>query len=123
MTSYRIICKRKRAQFERIESIGCIDTTTGAEMRFTEDQAIELIESGAAHFIVRDAEGHEAEVEVEQREGRKFLITRRDRVVTDNLLWLPECQPQPIPTPPTPRPVTPPRVHGFGPSPNDPRRY
>lgn len=114
MKTYRITCKRKHAQFERIESIGCIDTTTGAETRFTEDEAISLIESQAAHFIVRDLDGNEADVEVEHRDGRKFLITRRDKVVTDNLLWLPECQPKPAPPPPTPRPVTPPRVHGWG---------
>jgi hypothetical protein len=118
MTTYRITCKRKHAQYERVESIGCIDTTTGAEVRFTEDEAIRQIEAGTARFVVRDDKGNEAAVEVEQREGRKFLITVRDGIKSDNLLAMPECPAKvavaPVP-PVTYRPVRPAGSHAvFG---------
>lgn len=114
MKTYRITCKKKHARFERVEEIGCIDLATRAEARFTEDEAVRLIESGAARFVVSDDRGNESVVLVEEREGRKFLATKRDGVTSDNLLAMPECSSKPVITPPLPppRPVTPPRVHG-----------
>lgn len=91
MKTYRITCKRKHAKFERVEAIGCVDPTTGAELRFSEDEAIQKIEDGTARFIVRDSKGNEAVVEVEERENRKFLITKRDGIRSDNLLSMPDC--------------------------------
>jgi hypothetical protein len=111
MQTLRVICKRKHALHERIESIKCVDTTTGTEQQLSEDEAIRLIESGTARLVVRDDRGHQAAVEVEQREGRKFLITKPDDVRSDNLLALPECEARKIPTPPPYRPVTPARPH------------
>ena len=110
MIEYLVICRRKHSLYERIESIGCIDRNTGVEVRFNEDQAIHEIESRTARFAVRDAQGFEAEVEIEERNGRKFLITMRDGRKTDNLLWLPECSSKPIVTPPH-HLVTPARSH------------
>lgn len=114
MKTYRITCKKKHTRFERVEEIGCIDLATRAEARFTEDEAIRLIESGVAHFIVSDDRGNESVVQVEELEGRKFLATKRDGVTSDNLLAMPECSSKPVISPPLPppRPVAPPRVHG-----------
>lgn len=111
MTTYLVTCKTKHALYERIEAIGCVDPITGVETRFSEDEAIRQIEAGTARFIVRDDRGHEAAVEVEEREGPKFLITKRDGYKTDNLLWLPECSSKPVVFPPPYRPVTPARSH------------
>lgn len=112
MVKYLITCKKKHSLYERIESVGCVDASTGVELRLTEDEAINKIEAGFACFIVRDDKGHEATVEVEQREGRKYLVTKRDPYKTDNLLWLPDCSLRPIVTPPPYRPVAPARSHG-----------
>jgi hypothetical protein len=111
MKTYLITCKTKHALYERVESIGCVDTTTGAESRLSEDEAIRQIEAKTARFIVRDDQGHEATVEIEEREGRKYLITRRDPYTTDNLLAMPDCAAKPVVTPPPYRPVQPARSH------------
>lgn len=126
MKNYRITCKKKHAAHnEHIEEIGCIDLDTSAELRFSEHEAIRLIEAGQAAFVVRDAAGHEAPVYVDEREGRKYLITKRDGFTTDNLLALPNCASKPIYTPPgpPPRPVTPPRVHGSHAASHSPATY
>jgi hypothetical protein len=111
MTKYVVKCKKKHAVEGRIEYIRCINHVTGEESRFDEDEAIKRIEAGVARFVVRDDSGHEAVVEVEEREGRKYLITRRDSVKTDNLLALPECSSKPVVVPPPHRPVKPARSH------------
>ena len=111
MKTFLVSCTKKHALHGRIESIGCIDPTTSAELRFTEAEAIRQIESRAVRFIVRDDKGHEAVVEVEERDGRKFLITKRDHYATDNLGLLPECSSKPIVGPPPYRPVQPARSH------------
>ncbi|MFC5864261.1 DUF3892 domain-containing protein [Acidicapsa dinghuensis] len=115
MKTILVRCKSKSAPEGRIEAVGGIDAITGAELRISEDEAIRQIEAGETRFIVRDALGHQAVVEVERREGRKFLITRRDGIITDNLGALPDCQPKPIQVSPPPyRPVQPARSHSVG---------
>ena len=111
MKTFLVTCTKRHALHERIESIGCIDTTTLTESRFSEAEAIKQIETRAACFSVRDERGNEAVVEVEEREGRKFLITKRDHVKTDNLQALPACSAVPIVVPPPSRPVPPARSH------------
>jgi hypothetical protein len=111
MKVYLITCKTKHALYERVESIGCVDTVTGADSRLSEDEAIRQIEAKIARFIVRDDRGNEATVEIEEREGRKYLITRRDQLTTDNLLAMPDCAAKPVVTPPPFRPVQPARSH------------
>lgn len=110
MKTYLVNCTKKHALHGRIESIGCIDTTTNTEIRLSEAEAIHKIEANTARFIVRDGKGHEAVVEIEERDGHKFLITKRDHYTTDNLGVLPECSPKPIVVPPY-RPVAPARSH------------
>jgi hypothetical protein len=111
MKNLLVNCTKKHALHGRIESIGCIDTTTNAEIRLTEAEAIQQIEAKAARFIVRDHKGHESVVDVEERGGGKFLITKRDHYTTDNLGALPECSSKPIVAPPPYRPVAPARSH------------
>ena len=112
MRKLLITCKKKHALHERIESIGCVDVATGEEVRFSEDAAIEQLEAGLLRLNVRDERGHEAAVEVERREGRKYLTTKPDRFTTDNLLALPDCPSRVVGTPPPYRPVAPARSHG-----------
>jgi hypothetical protein len=111
MQTFRVICKCKHALHQRIESIGCVDATSGTEHRFNEDEAIRLIEAGSARFLVRDDQGHEAAVEVEHREGRKCLVTKADHFKSDNLLFLPECEAKKVVVTPPYRPVVPARSH------------
>jgi hypothetical protein len=91
MAKYSVTCKEKHSLYERIIAIGCVNVATGSTHRFLEDDAIKRIEDGTDTFHVVDAKGNSAAVKVEQREGRKFLITERDGVKTDNLLFLPDC--------------------------------
>lgn len=111
MKTFLVTCTKQHAIHQRIESIGCVDTATYAEVRFSEADAIAQIEAKAARFYVRDDKGNEAVVDVEEREGQKFLITKRDRVKTDNLKALPACSSSPIVVPPRPRPVQPAPSH------------
>ncbi len=91
MSSYRVTCKEKHSIYERIVAIGCVNEATGSTQRFLEDDAIRRIESDADSFYDEDAKGHRVPVEVREREGRKFLITKRDGIKEDNLLYLPDC--------------------------------
>lgn len=93
MAGFRVDCKEKHAVHERIVAIGCTNTATGSTHRFLEEEAIKRIEAKADTFHVVDSKGHSALVKVEERHGRKFLITERDGVKTDNLLFLPDCRP------------------------------
>jgi len=113
MATFNVTCTERHAVHQRILSIGCTNIATGAEQRFSEAEAIGRIEAKTDNFVVRDRLGHQAVVEVELREGSKFLITRRDQVKTDNLAALPACITKPIVVPPIPpyRPVTPARSH------------
>jgi hypothetical protein len=111
MKTLLVNCTKKHALHGRIESIGCIDTTNSVEVRLTEAEAISQIESKTVRFVVRDEKGHEAVVEVEERDGHKVLITKRDHYTTDNLGSLPACSSKPIVVPPPYRPVQPARSH------------
>jgi hypothetical protein len=77
--------------YERILAIGCTNTTTNSKHRFLEEEAIKAIETRTGSFFVEDKRGIRADVKVEEREGRKFLITVRDGVKDNNLLYLPDC--------------------------------
>jgi hypothetical protein len=113
MAKHEVTCTERHSIHQRIISIGCNDATTGAQRRYSEEEAIRLIEAKTDVFVVRDQQGHEAILEVEERDGRKFLITKRDHYKTDNLSALPACTSKPIVAPPTQpyRPVTPARSH------------
>lgn len=108
---FRVTCKIKREEDERIREIGCADAD-GSTRRFKEDEAIALIESGKAEFYVDRPEGHTVEVIVAlSREGHKYLKTEADGEKPNNLLSLPTCSSH-VPTQPPPRAVVPARSHG-----------
>jgi|ERR1700674_1860684 len=109
-TRYRVTCTVHNETHERIVEIGCQDGS-GASKRFSEAEAIDLIESNHAEFYVDRPEGHTVKVIVEKtREGRKFLKTEADGEKPNNLLSLPTCKKHIEPTPP-PRVVVPARSH------------
>jgi hypothetical protein len=91
MAEFRVGCKEKHAVHERIVAIGCTNIAAGSTHRFLEDEVINRIEAKTDMFHVQDSKGNRATVKVEERGDRKFLITERDGVKTDNLLFLPEC--------------------------------
>jgi len=110
MTTYRVMCRIKHDKFERITEVGCVDAG-GGQHRFSEDEAISLIESRQAEFYVERPSGHRVKVIVAVHEGRKYLKTEADGERPDNLLALPSCKTHVIPPPP-PRSITPAHSHG-----------
>lgn len=113
MKIFQVICINKHSLYERIESIGCIDTTLNTQFYLSEDEAIRQIECRETSFIVFDAKGNQAFVEVEERGGRKFLITMKDGIKTDNLLALPTCTAKMTIVQHPYHPVTPARSHAL----------
>jgi len=95
---YRVTCKEKHSLYERIVSIGCAEAGTGLNKRFSEDEAINRINSGADRFYVERPEGHRVWVIVARREGREYIKTEIDGEKPDNLLSLPDCPKKPEPT-------------------------
>ena len=88
---YEVTCINKPDRHNRhthIENIGGV--LFGTRWKFTEQYAIQLIETGQATFFVRVA-GQAAQVVVYHHNGHKFLRTTADTVLFDNLLSLPEC--------------------------------
>lgn len=112
-TTYRVTCKEKHSQFERIASIGCAQVGTGVTKRFTEDEAIAGIKSGSNEFYVERPEGHRVWLIVAKREGREYLKTETDGEKPDNLLSLPDCPPRKVdPSPSKSRSVLAAATHG-----------
>lgn len=95
MPAYFVSCREMNTSDERIIAVGCVREDTGSKQRFTEREAIHRIEAKTDTFRVKDSEGHIASVHVEERDGDKFLITKRDGVTTDNLGALPKCSAAP----------------------------
>lgn len=89
-----------------IAVVGGTSAVNGAQKHYTEAEAISAINAGAESFVVRDADGHEANVRVAHHSDRQFLETHRDGVKTDNLGQLPTCHHVPVSSAPPPyRPV------------------
>ena len=91
MALFQVTCREKHSQYERIVSIGCAEVGTGLHKRFTEDEAINRIDSHADQFYVERPVGHRVWVVVAEHEGRKYLKTEADGEKPNNLLALPEC--------------------------------
>jgi hypothetical protein len=91
MATYRVTCKEKHSLFERVVSIGCVESGTGIFRRFTEEEAIQRIKQGIDRFYVEKPEGHSVWLIVAEREGREYLKTEADGEKPDNLLSQPEC--------------------------------
>jgi len=102
MSVWFVTCREKHSLYERIIAIGCVQKDTGTKKRFTEDEAINRIELKTDQFLVERPAGHVTEVEVAEREGRKYLKTKADGEIPDNLLALPSCSSPTSPIPPVP---------------------
>lgn len=112
MSRYRVTCTQKREKHEHIISLGCYGPG-GDHHRFSEAEAIDRIEHHGDSFYTERPNGHVAEIEVVIIDGTKFLKTKPDGQLPNNLDWLPDCPPKEhkIIVPPV-RTVTPAASHG-----------
>jgi hypothetical protein len=62
----------------------------GAWGKHSQALAITYIETGANSYYATGG-GSEANVKVQTREGKKYLVTDKDTTTKDNLLSLPRC--------------------------------
>lgn len=88
----QVTCIKKQDHFDprrRITAIGG-QYLNGARWTMSEDDAIRAIENRTESFFV-SVKGQTADVIVAIHEGRKYLKTRPDGEIPDNLLSLPEC--------------------------------
>jgi hypothetical protein len=86
-TRKQVTCINKTDRYsaeERIRNIG------GTGWKHSVENAISYIENGVYSYYVHK-NGHEVDVIVASRNGRKYLKTRNDGDSPDNLLSLPEC--------------------------------
>jgi hypothetical protein len=67
-----------------------IDSVGGSGWSKPEDTVIAEIENGSETYFV-DVGGNQVQVEVAEREGRKYLRTDSDQTTENNLLSLPDC--------------------------------
>jgi len=74
--------------YERITHVGGVHNQ--ARWKYSLDDAIRYIENGVYSFYT-SVGGHERNVLVATRNGRKYLKTEADADTPDNLLSLPEC--------------------------------
>ena len=79
----------RTAPHSRIHMIGGIDA--GVYWRLSQDEAIAGMERGQWSFYIMLKNKPEPIVIVATSEGWKFLACRVNGVITDDLLWLPEC--------------------------------
>ena len=86
---YRATCTTNHPTHERITHLGCA-TNTNVYQLFTEEDAINRIESGDTFYVERPV-SHVVEIVIAKREGKKYLKTEPDGERPDNLLSLPDC--------------------------------
>lgn len=94
MARLLVVCITKKDHedpWERITHIG------GPEFGvIASEEAIRRIEAGTDTFFTM-VNGKEAELEVHERFGKKYLKTHNDHDAPDNLLSLNDCKPTPPP--------------------------
>lgn len=111
MSRYRVTCITKHEKYERILSLGCYPLANTFHT-FPEDDVIRRIEGGKDTFYVERPSGHVAELEVAERDGRKYVKTKPDGERPDNLLSLAQCPSKPNHVVTTVRTVVPAASHG-----------
>ena len=87
----QIKCINKNPREDRYHSITHVGGFGTSQWKLTKEDAIRRIESREWEFYTVGTNGHETDVIVAVREGRKYLKTRADSDTPDNLLKLPEC--------------------------------
>jgi hypothetical protein len=90
MSRYRVTCTVTREKNEGIISVGCY-SPGNTYYNFSEQEVIDRIESGRDTFYSERPNGHVAELEVDQCNGKKYVKTKPDGELPDNLLSLPKC--------------------------------
>ena len=87
----RVTCITKphpHSELEHITHIG--GTSPSGRFYITREKAISFIESGQYHFYVERG-GYRVDVEVASRNGVKYIKTKPDATMRDNLLSLDQC--------------------------------
>jgi hypothetical protein len=87
MADARVTCINKAPRDNPHEGITHLG---GPAWRWTRDDVIRSIEAGANTFFTQ-VNGRRADVTVVQGPNGKYVRTRTDGVLDDNLLHLPEC--------------------------------
>lgn len=90
MARYRVTCTKKHELHERILGLGCY-TPDNVFLTFTETELIDRLEGQQDSFYVERPSGHVVDLEVAEREGKKYVKTKTDGEKPDNLLSLPNC--------------------------------
>jgi hypothetical protein len=87
---HRVSCatKRRIGRLMGIATIGGVDSD-GSRWALSRDAAIAAIEAGTRFYV--EVEGRRVDVVVARRFGRRYLKTRGDSVLRNNLLRLPSC--------------------------------
>ena len=94
----RIVCINKQGGYHEdphhaISDLGWIEDGTGKNGKSSREVIYDWIKNQNGVAYVRDSRGNQARVGTrEHTNGVKFVQTYADRVWTDNLLALPECQ-------------------------------
>ncbi len=90
MTDYRVDCITKPERTNRNERIHRLGGSSPRAWNDTEDNVIDAIRQGDTFHTFVD--GRRAEVEVAYRGLTPYLKTTSDGLLSDNLLYLPECR-------------------------------
>lgn len=88
MADLQVTCINKPDRDSRHESITHLG---GAGWRYTREQVISYIEDRVHTFHTKATDGKRAEVVVIDGQGGKYVRTRADGQLNDNLLSLREC--------------------------------
>jgi hypothetical protein len=94
----RITCINKSAGFHMdphhaITALEWVEDGTGKQGKSSREEVYRWMKNEGGQAYVIDVQGHRAPVlPRENARGTQFLQTVADRVWTDNLLALPECQ-------------------------------
>ena len=93
--SIRITCIKKSGGYhddphEAISTLGWVDEQTGQSARSTREQMYDWVKSGGQAVVVNGTTRVQV-VTAESSRGTRFVKTKPDYTVRDNLLKLPEC--------------------------------
>jgi Protein of unknown function (DUF3892) len=111
MARYRVTCTTTREKNEGIISLGCY-SPGNVYFTFTEEEVIARIDSGRDTFYSERPNGHIADLEVDTRHGKRYVRTKPDGELPDNLLSLPKCTAKVHRAPAPVRTVVPAASHG-----------
>ncbi|HEY2383622.1 MAG TPA: DUF3892 domain-containing protein [Terriglobia bacterium] len=97
MVAIRVTCINKENGYHEdphhaISMLGWVEDGTGNSQTWTRLQMYDWVKRGGDAYV-RDGQGNRAQVVArESQHGTQYVRTIADRVLTDNLLRLPECR-------------------------------